>query len=165
MRYLVGLALPFALGVRGCTEAAGIGSAGGDAGKCGGLRMKRFGLVVVLAVVGLGALTLAGCGGNGDGGAPAVTRVSWEPIIPCERGTASAYAINVLAMGSDLAYSGSVDGCEGAIEAFTVAVFCPNTRAYDGVVTVTDGNGVESEPFEFTILVCESGSEPFEVQP
>ena len=85
--------------------------------------------------------------------------------VPCERGTASAYVINVTATGSDLAYSGSVDGCEGAIDESTRTVFCPNTRPYDGVVTVTDGNGVESEPFEFRILVCESGSEPFEVQP
>jgi len=123
------------------------------------------GFVVVLALVNLAALTLVGCGEDGGSGVPKVTRVSWAPFGLCEQGWASPYAINVNATGSDLTYNGSVGGCTGEIDAFTVTVFCPNVAAHDGVVTVTDGNGVESEPFEFRILVCESGSEPFEVQP
>jgi hypothetical protein len=58
----------------------------------------------------------------------------------------------------DLIYNGSVTGCTGAIDDVTSIISCPNVRPYAGNVLVTDDDGNESAPVNFTVGVCETSS-------
>ncbi len=103
-------------------------------------------------------------GGMGGGAAPVITMVQWSTGGGCEHGTRSDYTVIVTATDADsaqmdLTYNGSVENCSGAIDDETSVISCPNNAPYGGMVVVSDGDGNDSAPVNFTIGVCdESGS-------
>lgn len=125
----------------------------------------------VIALVLGGALALSGCGSDdasegsaGSGGeAPVITMVAWAPDGACTPGTSSDFTVTVTATDADsdamdLIYDGSVTGCPGDIDDATSTVTCPNAAPYGGTVVVSDGDGNDSDPVNFTIRVCETSS-------
>jgi len=114
-----------------------------------------------------GALALTGCGsdggsngsgGSGGGGAaPTISMVEWEAAAGCAMGVRSDVVVTVTATGTGaLTYSGSVAGCNGAIDAAVSTVSCPNVATYPGTVMVSDGT--ESTTVTFDVPVCDSDS-------
>jgi len=135
----------------------------------------------VIALVLGGALALSGCGdddvsngsggsggmgGMGGGAAPVITKVDWSTPSGCVDGMDSNYTVIVTATDADsdetdLEYTGSVQNCNPGIDAMTTVISCPNNAPYAGMVVVSDGDGNDSEPLNFSIGVCdESGSAP-----
>ena len=170
MRILVILMLSGTLAVLGCDSSsggsAGSGGSGGSGGSAGSGGSGGSG----------GSAGSAGEGGGGDGGAgggggttggeaPVITMVAWAPDGSCAMGVASNYTVTVTATDADsdlmdLIYNGSVTGCTGGIDDATSTISCPNVRPYGGSVLVTDDDGNESAPVNFTIGVCETSSTP-----
>ncbi len=104
-----------------------------------------------------------GAGGMNGGEAPVITMVAWAPDGACTPGTSSDFTVTVTATDADsdamdLIYDGSVTGCPGDIDAATSTVTCPNAAPYGGTVVVSDGDGNDSEPVNFTIDICETSS-------
>jgi len=101
----------------------------------------------------------------GGGAAPVITMVEWSTGGDCAQFTASDYTVIVTATDADsaqmdLVYAGSVENCSGAIDAATSVIRCPNAAPYPGNVVVSDGDGNDSAPVNFTIDVCETRSAP-----
>lgn len=131
----------------------------------------------IIALVLGGALALGGCdsdegpdgtggsgaGGMGGGEAPVITMVEWSTGVDCGQGTASDYTVIVTATDADsaqmdLVYDGSVILCTGDINQMSSVISCPNNAPYGGTVVVSDGDGNDSAPVDFTIGVCETSS-------
>lgn len=92
-----------------------------------------------------------------------ITMVAWAPDGACTPGTSSDFTVTVTATDADsdamdLIYDGSVTGCPGDIDDATSTVTCPNAAPYGGTVVVSDGDGNDSDPVNFTIGVCETSS-------
>ena len=114
------------------------------------------------------ALLWSACGSEGgsmpDAGTgvpPTITMIAWETTPTCTALTDTDYTVTVTVSDpdtdpGDLTFSGSVGGCDGALDAATSTITCPNVAPYPGTVMVTDGDGNESAPVAFTIGVCES---------
>ena len=97
------------------------------------------------------------------GEAPVITMVAWAPDGSCAMGVASDYTVTVTATDADselmdLIYNGSVTNCSGGIDDVMSTITCPNNAPYAGNVLVTDEDGNESAPVNFTIAVCEPSS-------
>jgi hypothetical protein len=104
-----------------------------------------------------------GAGGMGGGAAPVITMVEWSTEGGCVQGTASDYTVVVTATDADsdpmdLVYDGSVTNCTGNIDDATSVISCPNNAPYAGMVVVSDGDGNDSDPVNFTIRICETSS-------
>ncbi len=142
MRFVIALVLGGALALSGCgSDDASEGSAGSAAG---------------------GRRTAARARAEG-GEAPVITMVAWAPDGACTPGTSSDFTVTVTATDADsdamdLIYDGSVTGCPGDIDDATSTVTCPNAAPYGGTVVVSDGDGNDSDPVNFTIRVCETSS-------
>ncbi len=98
----------------------------------------------------------------GGGATPVITMVEWEPIGACSLGTPGEYTVTISATDADgdpLSYNGSVLGCSGELDAATSTIDCPNAAPYGGTAVVEDDNGNVSVPVDFTVGVCETGSE------
>ena len=139
---------------------------------------------LIMALVLGGALSLVGCGsdsgssagaggsagtggsagsGGGDGSTPTITMVAWEATADCEDFVRSNFVVTVTATDpdtalGDLTYSGSVSGCDGAIDAAVSTINCPNVFPYPGSVIVTDPDGNQSDTVAFDVGVCETAS-------
>ena len=116
-----------------------------------------------LAVSACGSSDESGSGGSGGSAAPTITMVAWQTTPGCEPGTGTDYTVTVTASDSDtaagdLTYSGSVSGCQGALDSATSTITCPNAAPYPGTVMVTDDDANESTPVAFEIDVCETSS-------
>jgi hypothetical protein len=99
----------------------------------------------------------------GGGAAPVITMVEWAPDGACTPGVTSDFRVTVTAtdadsVAMDLIYDGSVTGCPGDIDDAMSTVTCPNANPYAGTVVVSDGDGNDSAPVNFTIDVCETSS-------
>ena len=153
MRFIIGLILVGALAFSGCDSdegSNGNGGSGGMAGTGGSAGSS-------------GAGGDAAAGGMNGGEAPVITMVEWSTGNDCAQGTASDYTVIVTATDADsdamdLVYNGSVMFCTGDIDDETSVINCPNNAPYAGSVVVSDGDGNNSAPVEFTIGVCETSS-------
>lgn len=153
MRFVIALVLGGALALGGCDSDEGPDGTGGSGGTAG------TGGTAGSA----GAGGDAGAGGVGGGAAPVITMVAWSTGPDCGQGTPSDYTVVVTATDADsaqmdLAYAGSVQNCTGPIDAATSVISCPNNAPYAGNVVVSDGDGNDSIPVDFTIGVCETSS-------
>lgn len=152
MRLLIALVLGGALALGGCDSDGGSEGSGGSGGSGG------------MAGTG-GTAGSSGAGGGGGGAAPVITMVEWSTGSGCEQFTASDYTVIVRATDADsdqadLVYAGSVDNCNPGIDAMTSVISCPNNAPYAGSVVVSDGDGNDSAPVNFSIGVCETSSAP-----
>jgi len=153
MRFVIALVLGGALALSGCgsdDDSEGSAGSGGTAGTGGTAGSS-------------GAGGDGGAGGMNGGEAPVITMVAWAPDGACTPGTSSDFTVTVTATDADsdamdLIYDGSVTGCPGDIDAATSTVTCPNAAPYGGTVVVSDGDGNDSEPVNFTIDICETSS-------
>lgn len=153
MRFVVVLILGGALALGGCDSDGGSDETGGSGGTAGTGGMAGSS----------GAGGDAGAGGMGGGAAPVITMVEWSTGGGCVQGTASEYTVVVTATDADsdpmdLVYAGSVTNCTGNIDDATSVISCPNNAPYGGSVVVSDGDGNDSAPVNFTIGVCETSS-------
>ena len=57
-----------------------------------------------------------------------------------------------------LTYEGSVTGCLGQIDAMVSTLTCPNSAPLNGSVVVFDGDENVSDPVNFQMGLCKSGS-------
>lgn len=123
--------------------------------------MVALGLGGALVLVGCGSDGGSGSGRSGGGGSgPAITAVAWDATVDCTRNERSDVIVTVTATAADpdtLIYSGSVSGCDGAIDAAVSMISCPNVSPYPGTVTVSDPDGNMSTPVAFDVPVCDSG--------
>ena len=153
MRFVIVLVLGGALALSGCgsdDDSEGSAGSGGTAGTGGTAGSS-------------GAGGNGGAGGMNGGEAPVITMVAWAPDGACTPGTSSDFTVTVTATDADsdamdLIYDGSVTGCAGDIDDATSTVTCPNAAPYGGTVVVSDGDGTDSDPVNFTIGVCETSS-------
>jgi hypothetical protein len=152
MRFGIALMLVGALAFSGCDSDEGSNGTGGSGGTAG-----------TGGTAGSGGD--AGAGGMGGGAAPVIAMVEWSTGGDCMQFTDSDYTVIVTATDADsdpmdLVYAGSVDNCNPGIDAMTSVISCPNNAPYAGMVVVSDGDGNDSEPFNFSIGVCETSSAP-----
>jgi hypothetical protein len=95
---------------------------------------------------------------------PQIMLVEWKPSESCSPGSsASDYTVTVSATDPDsdpmtFTYEGSVSGCLGQIDAMVSTITCPNSAAWPGSVMVFDGDGNVSDPVNFQMGLCKSGS-------
>jgi len=159
MRLLIALVLGGALALGGCDSDGGSEGSGGSGGSGG---MAGTGGTAGSG----GGGGDGGAGGGGGGAAPVITKVDWSTPSGCVDGMDSNYTVIVTATDADsdetdLEYTGSVQNCNPGIDAMTTVISCPNNAPYAGMVVVSDGDGNDSEPLNFSIGVCdESGSAP-----
>jgi hypothetical protein len=152
MRFGIALMLVGALAFSGCDSDEGSNGTAGSGGTAG-------------AGGTAGSSGAGGAGGMNGGEAPVITMVAWAPDGACTPGTASDFTVTVTATDADsvpmdLIYDGSVTGCPGDIDGATSTINCPNAFPYAGNVVVSDVDGNDSAPVNFTIDVCETSSAP-----
>ncbi len=150
MRLIWAVVLGGALALSGCGSDGGSAGSGGTAGSGGSAGMNGGG--------GEG-----GAGGMSNNEAPVISGVAWMPDGACSQGSASDYTVTVTASddstdAADLVYEGSVGGCNFDIDAPVSTINCPNAAPYNGTVVVRDAQGLASEPLNFRIGICETGS-------
>jgi hypothetical protein len=89
--------------------------------------------------------------------------VAWEATAGCTGGRRSDVVVTVTATdpdtdSGDLIYSGSIDGCEGPINAAVSTISCPNVSPYPGRVMVSDPDGNDSTLVVFDVGICATDS-------
>lgn len=96
--------------------------------------------------------------------APRVRSVTWAHAEGCDPAAPRELTVDVVVEDLDtppeeLRFSGSIDGCEGSLDAASVTVTCEGVDPARGVLTVRDGSSFDN--VLFTVRPCDDGFRRF----
>jgi hypothetical protein len=101
---------------------------------------------------------------TGASTAPTITRITWEHAAGCQAPQVRELTVTVEVTDDsaidDLAFGGSVSGCDGMLDASVGMVTCEGSSNHIGVVNVADPDGLSDEQ-AFNVVVCVDGMVEF----